>query len=74
MIGAGPYRCVTCSSYEEEDLWLRLDEALLYALRDVPQAYAIAWGVWADSRNYSEVRSAACDLMSLLVPISGAEY
>lgn len=63
-----PYRGGTFPSWQEEELWFRLDEALWMALRQPYQAYTIAWGVWTDSRGFPEVRQAACDLMSQLMP------
>jgi hypothetical protein len=66
MIGAGPYRSLPYSSYEENELWLRLDEALEKAIRYPVWAYSIAWNVYNDSHRYPTVHRAACELMQRL--------
>jgi hypothetical protein len=69
MIGDDPYRCSPSSHYEEDELWLRLDEALEKALTDTSQAYMIAGWVLTDSYlTYPEVHRAASELMSALYP------
>jgi hypothetical protein len=68
MIGAGPYRSLPYSTYEENELWLRLDLALERALRHPVAAYAIACDVYMDSWRHSDVRRAACELMQQLFP------
>lgn len=64
-----PYRSSHLSTWYEEELWLRLDDALELSLRYPQTAYAIAWNVWLDSRGYEEVRRAACDLMGHLAGV-----
>lgn len=62
-----PYRSDTFPSWTEEDLWLRLDCALEMAFKSPSFAYAIAWDVWVDSREFADVRRASSELMSELV-------
>lgn len=69
MIGEGPYRSLPYSTYEENELWLRLDLALERAFRYPVAAYGIAWDVYMDSWRYLDVRRAACELMQQLFPV-----
>ncbi|HEU5118660.1 MAG TPA: hypothetical protein VFT74_18830 [Isosphaeraceae bacterium] len=69
MIGEGPYRSATGSPIEEEDLWLRLDEALQKAFSDPVWAWGVAWGVMADSALFPDVRRAAEAVLGILFPM-----
>lgn len=74
VIGEGPYRSIPYSSYEENELWLRLDLALERALRYPARAYEIAWDVYMESDGFPDVRRASCELLShLMVPFGPAE-
>ncbi len=69
----GPYRPLTSSSWTEEELWLRLDDALVVAVRDPVLAWGIAWQVACDSGDFPEVRTAAGALMEeLFTPLPGS--
>ena len=61
-----PYRSDTFPSWSEEDLWLRLDEALLVAISDPHQAFSIAWNVIADSSPYPDVIKAASEMIAAI--------
>lgn len=63
----GPYRAAPYSSYEEDELWLRLDLALEYALKSPGRAYSIAWDLYMDARRYPDVREAASELLQRLL-------
>lgn len=56
MSPGGPYRTVTSSYVLEEDLWLRLDEALLVALEEPWLAWQLAWWILEDCRHFPDVR------------------
>lgn len=66
MIGAGPYRSATSSSWTEEELWLSLDGALEEAIRDPVLAWGMAWSIVNSADAAVEVRRAAAALMSVL--------
>ncbi len=68
MIGASPYRSLTSSSTEEDELWLRLDDALLEAMRDPVFAWSIAWNVAIDAEGFTDVQDAAVRLLENLLP------
>lgn len=70
MFCGGPYRSWPPHPGGEEDLWLRLDEALGAAFRDPVWAWGVAWGVARDAAGFPDVRRAASALMEILYPLS----
>lgn len=66
MIGEGPYRTAFPASYEEEELWLRLDVALEESFRNPSLAWGMAWSVVMDSELHPDVAAAASGLMDVL--------
>ncbi len=62
----GPYRTNTFPSWSEEDLWLRLDDALEVAFSDPSWAFNIAWSVIQDATDFRDVFWAAADLLEAL--------
>lgn len=78
-----PYRTSIGSSWQEQELWDILDEALALSSVDPYTAYDIARDVWSDSRpnlrdpiGFPEVRRSAEALMSALFQTtdSGEDY
>lgn len=63
---AGPYRPAWSPSWDEEELWLRLDCALEEAMRDPRLAWAMTWSIALDAAAFPEVRQCAESLMSAL--------
>lgn len=62
-----PYRVHPFPPGEEEDLWFRLDEALLEVFRDPVWSWGVAWQVALDAGDrFPEVRDAASGLMSVI--------
>jgi hypothetical protein len=62
----GPYRPAWSSSWDEEELWLRLDWALEEALGDPGLAWSMSWSIAMDSADFPDVRRCAEALMSEL--------
>ena len=67
MPHAGPYRPAWSPSWDEEELWTRLDWALEAAIRDPDLAYSMAWSISMDSADFPDVRRCADSLMSELM-------
>ncbi len=64
-----PYREIISSSWQEQELWLSLDDALLAAITDPVLAFGIAIHVAEDAGNeFPEVRQAAELLLAQLFP------
>lgn len=64
-----PYRGDDPPPESEEELWQRLDEALVMAFRDPVWAWGIAWQVArdADSSDFREIYDSATGLMDVLL-------
>jgi hypothetical protein len=62
-----PYRNLISPSYNEEELWLRLDWALLESFRDETLAWSMAWLIALDSNDFPDIKIAAISLMDVLV-------
>lgn len=64
----GPYRPAWSPSFEEEELWQRLDEGLLVAMDDPVLAWSIVWWVVNDAADFPDVRRAAAAVLWILEP------
>ena len=67
MPHVGPYRPAWSSSWDEEELWQRLDWSLQESLRDPNLAWSMAWSIALDAADFPDVRRCAEALMSELV-------
>ena len=65
MSHGGPYRPLVSSSWLEEELWARLDEALLEALDDPAWAHTMTVWIIMDSADFPDVRRAAEKMLEL---------
>ena len=72
MTRGGPYRPITSSSWDEEELWLRLDEALEMALDRPADSCQLAWWILDDCDGFPDVRRSTeallCDFFGPLPP------
>lgn len=67
-----PLRENRYAELREDELWLRLDDALALVLLKPNDAAMIALDVWNDSKDFPDVRRAASELLSHLVePFAG---
>jgi hypothetical protein len=63
-----PYRDSGFPTWHENELWLRLDQAMERAIRYPVWAYSIAWDVYMDAGDrFADVRRSACDFMATLM-------
>lgn len=64
-----PYRECDQGDQEEDELWLRLDQALESALTDPPWAWGVAWSVARDGIRFPDLHRAASEVMAVLYPL-----
>jgi hypothetical protein len=70
MSESHPYREAVSSSWQEEELWLSLDCALVEAMRDTSLAWAMAWNVLLDAQAL-RIKAVEVAATSLLHELSG---